>query len=62
MRKLEFVPFDERFENVPEQVGTGQSEIDDLRDEFISENALDYSPEPVYPKNIEGKVTVHNFF
>ena len=54
MDKLEFVPFDERFDNTPEVVKSPQSEIDDLRDEFIAENALTHVPQPLYPKNIEG--------
>ena len=58
MDKLEFVPFDERFEKEPTTIGNGQSEIDDKRDIFIAENALDYLPEPVFPKKIEGNLRI----
>lgn len=54
MEKLDLVTFDERFENVPEKKGEEQSEMDIKRDQFIAENALDYLPEPAYPKNIAG--------
>ena len=52
--KLDYVPFDERFENTPEVKQSPQSEIDDLRDKFIEENSLDYCPQPAFPKDIEG--------
>lgn len=55
MEKLDLVTFDERFDNVPETIGSGQSEIDQKRDQFIEENALTYNPAPAFPANIEGK-------
>lgn len=56
MEKIDLVTFDERFDNVPETIGSGQSEMDQKRDEFIRENALDYNPAPAFPKNIAGNL------
>ena len=53
MDKLEFKVFDKRYENVPEPIGTGASEIDEKRFEFIKQNAGVYQPEvlemPIVP-------------
>ena len=62
MDKLDFKTFDERFENTPATVGSEQSEIDDKRDAFIAENALTYSPTPLVPQHVEGKLFPFRFF
>lgn len=55
MDKLDFKTFDERFQNVPVKAGSEQSEIDNLRDEFIAKNSLTFLPTPVVPAEIKGK-------
>lgn len=55
MDKLDFKTFDERFQNVPVKVGSEQSEIDNLRDEFIAKNSLTYLPRPAVPAEIKGE-------
>lgn len=60
MDKLDFKTFDERFQNVPVKVGSEQSEIDNLRDEFIAKNSLTYLPTPVVPADIKGEFLLRN--
>ena len=56
MEKLDFKTFDERFQNVPVKVGSEQSQIDNLRDEFIAKNSLTFLPKPVMPAEIKGNL------
>ena len=54
MEKLDFKQFDEKFNNVPEKVGDGLSDMDRKRDMWIQDNALTYELEPEVPEHIEG--------
>ena len=53
MEKLDFETFEKKFENIPEEIGT-ESEIDEKRNEFIKEYALDYVLKPVFNTKING--------
>ena len=54
MQKPDFSELKPQFDNFPKVIGSPLSEMDQKREEFIKENALNYVAEPEVPAEIPG--------
>ena len=52
--EIDYSKFHPNFDNTPQKIGPEWSKLDDTRDQYIQENALNWKPQDVIPDSISG--------